>query len=337
MQHTTAIATLVLSALLAPPVAAQGEPFPVEKSVVNRDDGVVWYVDGRQRIPSHVKVHSLRACRIVARGEEAVLEVEGELDLRAATGGNIELVNVWIEPRPGCKDMVLLNCSFEGGGLRTSAEGAADLDILLHSARFGAGARLDLDLLDGEFNILSSSFVEPVVIRGAAKDEKSKNLLDLRITGCKGGGRGGRGGGGGGPSAGFGGGLRLEGVRKAMVRSCSLGGEESVFLDCEDLAFDANLAGSQRVEFRYSEPRSFGGVEIATTDFKCGRLVLFQPASLRAPQKVRLEKCWFDGRTEEERVRAEILEDAENNPESGVLASLFKIQEQPLGFGGRVR
>ena len=69
----------------------------------------------------------------------------------------------------------------------------------------------------------------------------------------------------------------------------------------------------------------------------CDRLVLFQPATRSKPQKLRLDSCWFDGRTEEERVRAEILEDAGNNPESGVIASFFKIQEQPLGFGGRVR
>ena len=34
---------------------------------------------------------------------------------------------------------------------------------------------------------------------------------------------------------------------------------------------------------------------------------------------------------------AEILEDAANNEECGVMASLFKVQEQPLGMGGRAR
>jgi len=342
MIRPSLLTALALASLLVPSARAQGEPFPVEKNVVNKDDGVVWYVDGRQRIPSHVSIQSLRACRIVARGEEAVLEVEGKLDLRAATGGNIALENVWIEPWPGCKGLVLLNCEFQGGGLRTAPEGAAAVEILLHSSNLGKGARLDLDLFDGEFNILSSSFVEPAVIRGAAKDEKSKNLLDLRITNCKGGGGGGggRGGGGGpgnGPAAGFAAGLRLEGVHKALVRNCSLAGEESVFSDCEDFVFDGNLASSKRVEFRQSQPKSFGGTQIATTDFDCDRLVLFQPASLSGPQKLRLDRCWFDGRTEEQRVRAEILEDAENNPESGVVASLFKIQAVPLGFGGRPR
>ena len=87
--------------------------------------------------------------------------------------------------------------------------------------------------------------------------------------------------------------------------------------------------------FRQSEPKSFKGTDIATTDFACDQLVLFQPASLSNPQRLRIEKCWFDGLTDEERIRAEMLRDAGNDPESGVLASLFKPQEQALGFGGR--
>lgn len=339
-----ALATLASFAQQAPPPVQEG-PLPVEKSFTLKEDGQVWYVSGRQRIKSNVTLESLRACRIVAQGEEAVVEVEGKLDLRAATGGNIAFENVWIEPLPGCKGLVLLNCRFQGGGVRTAREGACKTDILLHSSYFGERSRLDLDLLGGDFNMLSSSFHEPAALRGATADEKSRNALKLSITNCKGarprgGGGGGGGRGGGGPPMaapfGFNGGLRIEGVNKVLVRNCSVAGEESVFADCEELTFDNNLAISKRIEFKSSAPKSMGGLSIATTDFDCDRLVLFQPKSLSAPQKLRLDSCWFDGRLDEQRILAEIVEDASNNPESGVSASFFKIQENPLGFGGRV-
>jgi hypothetical protein len=337
-----ALATLTASVLQDQPAQREG-PIPVEKSFALKEDGQTWYVSGRQRIKSNVALESLRACRIVAQGEEAVVEVEGKLDLRAATGGNIVFENVWIEPMPGCKGLVLLNCRFNGGGVRTARDGACKTDVLLHSSNFAEKAKLELDLLGGEFNMLSCSFFEPVTFRGVAPDDKSRNALKLHITNCKGrpkgpAGGGGRGGGGGGPSVapyGFAGGLHVEGVREVLVRNCSVAGEQSVFADCEELTFDNNLAISKRIEFKSSTPKGFGGVTIATTDFDCDRLVLFQPKSLSAPQKVRLESCWFDGRVDEQRILAEIVEDASNNPESGVSASFFKIQENPLGFGGR--
>jgi hypothetical protein len=343
------IAFLALAALAASvpqdqPTQREG-PLPVEKSFALKEDGQTWFVSGRQRIKSNVALESLRACRIVAQGEEAVVEVEGKLDLRAATGGYIAFDNVWVEPMPGCKGLVLLNCVFSGGGLRTARDGPCKTDVLLSSSIFAEKAKLELDLLGGEFNMLTCSFFEPVTFRGVAPDEKSRNALKLHITNCKGrpqgrggGGGGGGRGGGGGPSMapyGFAGGLNVEGVREALVRNCSVAGDQSVFADCGELTFDNNLAISKRVEFKSSTPKGFGGVTIATTDFDCDRLVLFQPKSLSAPQKVRLDSCWFDGRVDEQRILAEIIEDASNNPESGVSATLFKIQENPLGFGGR--
>lgn len=344
------IAILALASLTSlfqdPPPQQREGPLPIEKSSTLKDDGQTWFVSGRQRIRSNVELKSLRAVRIVAQGEEAVIEVEGLLDLRAATGGFISFENVCIEPMPGCKGLVLLNCYFQGGGLRTAREGACKTDVLLHNSNFAQGARLDLDLLGGEFNMLSCSFREPVAFRGATEDEKSRNALKLHITNCQGrqprGGRGGQGGAGGGPQVGtpapfgFAGGLKIEGVRTVMVRNCSVAGDESLFADCGELTFDNNLAISKRVEFKSSTPKGFGGVTIATTDFDCDRLVLFQPKSLSAPQKLRLDSCWFDGRLDEQRILSEIVEDATNNPESGVSASFFKIQEAPLGHGGRV-
>ena len=185
------IATLVLATLAASvpqdqPAAKREGPLPVEKSFALKEDGQTWFVSGRQRIKSNVELGSLRACRIVAQGEEAVIEVEGKLDLRAATGGNIVFENVWVEPMPGCKGLVLLNCRFNGGGLRTARDGPCKTEVLLSSSNFAEKAKLELDLLGGDFNMLTCSFFEPVTFRGVAADDKSRNALKLHITNCQG-------------------------------------------------------------------------------------------------------------------------------------------------------
>lgn len=53
----------LLGALLlaAPAFAQRGTPIPLGKDSTNREDGVTWVVEGRARIPSDVKLTSLRA------------------------------------------------------------------------------------------------------------------------------------------------------------------------------------------------------------------------------------------------------------------------------------
>jgi len=314
--------------LLAASATAQGQPLPIEKTVTLKEDNAVWYVDGRQRIKSNVTITILRSCTIQARGEGAVLEVEGGLDLRAATGGNIVLDGVWVEPWPGCKELTLLNCNFRGdGGLRTAAGGPDDVDVILRSSRFEGASRLELDLTGGELSIMSCGFDGPAVLRGAVTEKHKRNSLELVILGCHGG-RAPR-------KLGFLGGLRVEGVKDALLRNVDLAGEESVLSDCGKLVFDGNQVRSTRFEVRQSDPKSFGGTKISNTDFRCGELVLFQPATSGDPQRVKLDQCWFDGHTEEQAIKSAMLVDCERDEACGVLATFARIQEAPLGFGGR--
>jgi hypothetical protein len=312
--------------LAAPALGQRGTPIPLEKDSTNREDGVTWVVEGRRRIPSHVKLTSLRALTIQAAGEGAVLEVEGELDLRAATGGHCVIDGVWIEPVAGCKGLTLLNARFRGaGGLRTDGETQVDVEATLSDTNFEGKAQLDLGLFGGKVLMMGCASDAPVVFRGRTDDKQKRNTLDLQVDSCSGRERALRGG------------LLLEGVQEALVRNCDLGGEESRFSGYGKLEFFGNLVRSRRIEFRRPASKSFGTTKIGSCDFRTGELLLVQPMAGADPEKVRLVQCWFDDLLEEADIRAKMVSDHARDPQNGALADFVKVQAVPLGLGGKAR
>ena len=323
---TRLLRPLVLLLAAAPALAQRGVPIPLEKDSTNRDDNVTWIVEGRQRLPSHVALKSLRACTIQGAGAGAVLEVEGELDLRAATGGTIVIDGVWVEPVERCKGLTLLNVRFRGdGGLRTPEEIMVDAELTLSDTNFEGKARLDLGLFGGKLLMMGCASDEPVTVRGLTNDKQKRNGLVLQVDSCSGRDRALRGG------------LVIEGVKEVLVRNCDLGGEASRLVDCGKLEFFGNLVRSRRMEFRYSTTKSFKSAKISAVDFRCGELLLTQPPTGSDPEKVRLVQCWFDDHLEEEAIRQHMLRDAASDPDNGALANLVKIQPAPLGLGGQAR
>jgi hypothetical protein len=311
--------------LAAPALAQRGTPIPLEKDSTNREDGVTWIVEGRQRIPSHVTLTSLRACTIQG-GEGAVLEVEGELDLRAATGGHCVIDGVWVEPVAGCKGLTLLNVRFRGdGGLRTAGDGQVDVEATLNDTNFENQARLDLGLFGGKVLMMGCASDAPVTFRGLTSEKQKRNALELQVDSCSGRERALRGG------------LVVEGVKEVLVRNCDLGGEESKLVDCGELEFFGNLVRSRRIEFRRATPKSFNTTKIGSCDFRCKELLLWQPMAGADPEKVRLTQCWFDDLLLEPDIRAQMVSDHERDATSGALADFVKIQGAPLGLGGAAR
>ncbi|HVS19838.1 MAG TPA: hypothetical protein VMT18_14630 [Planctomycetota bacterium] len=303
------------------PALAQRGPLPVEKTATLRDDLGLYTVEGRQRIRGNVKLKGLRACTIQGVGEGAVLEVEGLLDLRAATGGEVVIEGVWIEPLPGCKGISLRNTRFEGeGGIRTHEGEPVDAEVLLEATHFRDGSRLDLALIGGGVELLSCASSAPVALRGLTGDKQKPNRLRVEIKDCAG------------KPGGLAGGLEVRGVHQVAVRHTNLGGELCLLADNGELEFYGNLGRSQRIEFRQSEPGSFRTTKIGGTDFSCRELLLIQPAGSGDPEKARLDNCWFDDRVEPADIKEHQLSDFERDPTNGVLAIFARIQERPLGY-----
>ena len=129
------------------------------------------------------------------------------------------------------------------------------------------------------------------------------------------------------------GGITVEGIRDGTIRTCDMAGPEALFIDNKKLTFDGNNARADRVEFRNTANGKFGGLKITKTDFRTDKLVLMSPPQGKKAERLTLDKCYFGGREDLDTIRSEMLQDFENS-ESGVVAVLRDVCEQPNNFAG---
>ncbi len=319
-------ALLFLVALCAP----SEEPFPTEKTVTLRAESADYYVEGRQLIPGHVKISSLRRAKLSGRGEGAVLQVDGTLELKAVTGGEVLVENLWIEVLPRCKSLYLSHVKFgKKSGIR-SPEGAPNKAVIyMEYCEFDPGT-FSIDMTAGTLDFQTVHSRAPVVINGSAPSAKSSNNTKILIMGCMGQRGGNR------PRA-LSGGLLVTGIKDALIRNNDIGGERTLFQDCSKIMFDGNNARSGMTEFRQSEYGDFGGLDFKKTDVCSDELVFFAPAKGKKQERVKLENCWFGGSEDPETIRSTVVRDCLRDPECGVMVTFRKTSAEPLGFGGNRR
>jgi hypothetical protein len=279
------------------------------------------------RIPRHVSIEAMRAITIRGEGEGATLEISGKVDMRAATGGQIEFRDVWVELTPECKEISLANCLFKGrGGVRPSPDGPCDMKIAFEGVELASGASMTLEATGGSI-LMDRCFLDgPLVVRGIPRSETVKSNLTLSIYGSTGKDGQGR-------ARGLLGGLTVEGIKDGTIRTCDIAGPQALFLDNRKLVLDGSNARAKRVEFRSTAGGGFGGVKVSKTDFRAEKLVLSAPVKEKKTERLTFESCWFRALEDIDTIRREMLEDAENS-ESGVLAVLREIRAQPHGFAG---
>ena len=321
--HRTA--PLLALACTAQAAFGQGEPFPVSKTTTLKTDGLVFHVEGRQRIPSNVKIASWRAIEIRGQGGEAVLEVEGVLELKAVTGGRVQVRDVWIEPMPECRSLYLANTTFHGsGGIRPSPEGPCAPQIYMEFLELGPGTSLELDMTAGSVDLQASIARAPVRFTGLRPSPKKPNGTKVEVLTCKSKKKGG-----------LNGGLLVEGMRDVLVRNCDLAGERTAFVDCEKLDFDGNNSRSRLTEFRHSDYGGLKKTKIHNCDFRSPRVVTWTPVKTEGrAERLLMDHCWIGGWTDPDSILAEVIEDSSRDPTSGVRVDFRKLRERPFGLGG---
>lgn len=332
MLATWICSAIGLAALASPSTLAPLEaPFPVAQSTTLKTDGAVYTVTGRQVIPRNVAITSLRAARILGRGENAVLVVAGALEIKAALGGTNVLENVTIEVAPECKSLYVANCNFTGsGGVRTAEKAPCAARIYMEFVTFAYGTALTVEATAGEIDLQASQSTAPVRVRALGDSEKKPNRVKLNILTCMGTAAG----------SGLAGGLVVENVSDVTVRNCDIAGPETRFLDCRQLDFDGNHARSAFVEFRQSLPRRFDKTRIRNTDFRAPRVVVFAPVEGKPedPKKefVTFESCWFLGLTEPAAITGSRVQDRGTDPTNGIVATFRSTSPRALKLGGNV-
>jgi len=322
---------LGLALLLLAGVASAGDeiPFPVRKSTTASHDGATYYVEGHQRIGKGVTINCKQGIRIVGRGEDPTLEIEGSLIIEGQPRQEVLIENLRIAPVEQFFEVRIEWTRMQSGSIAT-LEGGAGGKLSIDSTT--VVGPVDLTFRDGRIRILTSEFRGPVTLRGVPPAGKSGSRVKIDINHCCSKDR---------QSgvdlrAGFHSGLNIERVPQVLVRGCWLANGKYEFEDCGKLTFDGNTLAASQTEFRQTSAGRFRRTKITKCDFHDGKVKFIAPAGPKA-DKVILEKCWFAGMTDPTDIRSKMVHDGTGDPECGVTAVFRKTNERPLGIGGSPR
>lgn len=327
---TVVVRARVLSCLLAGSALASRAsaqvPFPVDQNQRLEELGDTFTVTGRMRIPRRVSIEAMRAIKIQGEGADATLEISGHVKMRAATGGQIEFRNVWLELTPECKEINLADCIFKGrGGIRPSPDGPSEAKIFFERVDSERGASLTIEASNGSILMDGCSLDGPLVLRGVSRSETVKSGFTIAVYGSSGRDQD--------RIRGLLGGITVEGIKDGTIRNCDMAGPQALFVDNRKLFLDGNNARAKRVEFKNTGSGGFGGLKITKSDFRPKKLVVSSPRQEGVTERLTFESCYFRGIEDPGTLRKEMLEDSENS-ESGALAVLRDVRPQPHGLAG---
>lgn len=332
----TMLLTFLSLALVAAVPAVQEGPLPFPDSTITvKTDDSQFFVRGRCVLPRNAKVALLRRARVEGNPgkgedgavEEAVIEVSGTLELKAVTGGNVILRNVWLELTPECKSIYLADVNFVGGGgIRASEKGASTADVYIENVEFTGGATLSMACSAGTITVSSVHADAPAALIGAPRSERVDSKANIRVLNCQGGRRG--------EWKGMAGGLTMTGVKSAVVQFSYLGGKASRFADNGKLSFQGNNVQSKLIEFEYSRPGQFKKAAVSGCDFRSDEVRFLAPINGTKTERVAVKDCWFTSGTDAEAILTKQVLDTTRNEKSSAAVSLKKIKEAPVGLGG---
>jgi hypothetical protein len=322
---------LVLAAAAA---AGEERPLPVRASITLNRDGAVYYVEGRQTIPWGTEINVQKRIEIVGRGDDAVLEVAGALNLIGLPEGPCYITNLRIELAPRFRLVRLYETRFrDGGGIFTVAERPATGTLVIENAELLRKVKLDVTMQGGKLRLLNTMFYHPVHIRAVPEDGKSRatlkvdiisNYLKPRALGKRNDWS---------DYSGFVEGFFLTGAHKPVVRNNRFRGKAEI-VDCPGLTFDGNKVDTDRLVIRHTVNGGFRRTKIQKCDFSLKELVLSSPAG-KTKEKVPVDKCWFRGVTDPRSIHQTFIRDGNDDEGCGVKALLRKINKTPLCLAGK--
>ena len=305
---------LVCVALFAALAVAQ-DPLPVARSA--KLQGGTYFVDGRKTIPKGVKLLCQKGVRIVGRGKDPVLRVEGDFETHGLRGKEVVIANLHLELAGPFDRVRLAFATFQGtGGIRTAKDLPARGKLHLEDVKFEGSAELRVTFEKGLIEMKRISSRAPAAIRGVDADKPLKLdcfwcFQEYEFV------------------SGFHGGLLVEKVKDARVRWTRLGGLASSFKDCAALVLEACKFDSEEIEISQSKAGLLGKTKILKCDVYSATLVFKAPKQKGKRDRVVLDSCFFKNATNVNTV----LSDRIDRPEH-VKISIKKLLKKPLKLGG---
>ena len=317
---------------------AKQKPLPVDKTRKLIEEGAVYTVEGRVRVPRGVEVTLFRNCRVVAAGSApAVIEVDGGFDAIGVFGREVIFENVTVEPQAKFErihmDMVIFR---GGGGLRTPKDASVDGYILVENFDLVDGAAFDVRFHSGSVELSTVCAEAPTKIVCVNPEGSKQNKVRVFVRGCpqnpmaKCTPHGGR--------VGLTGGLEADGGDDMTVQLSRVGGALCAVRNWgQRLIFDGMKINSTRVEITHREPGRFQRVQCAKCDVYSKEWIASAPADKVLKDTLTVDRCWFNGITDLKTIFEEVIKDGADDPEkNGVRVQIPKVNARPLELAGPV-
>ncbi len=331
-------AVLVLLSLPAsaspPPEVVR--PFPFDRTCKLQDEGVVYTVEGRVRIPKGVEVTVFHGSTIRCKGPKpAVIEVEGGLDLVGVFEKEVPVEDVVIEPCATFESIRLVTAVFHGtGGLRTREGVPASGKIRVELSDFMKPTSVDLVMQGGYADLMTSCFDLPLSLRAVDASPTRRNSVRLSVRTCNQDGyqcRGHMG------RQGVRKGLSIEGADEIVVASSRIGGESLVVKDWRSrLVFDMNKVETDLLDIRNSEAGRMARAQFTKCDVGSAQVNVFAPVAAGMKDHLTMDRCWFRGLTDPKEILRKVIRDGDDIPEAnGSRVVVVKPAAEPVEFAGK--
>ena len=307
------------------------KPLPVDRTTILPSGGV-YFVEGRVRIPKGIEITVQKDTKLVGRGRDATIEIVGELKIHGVADSKVLIENVTFEVQPKFGELRLDMTKVSGKSLGVVSPKGKSVDgrIMVMNTEFEGAAGLDVTMIGNEVDLQRVYVRAPVRVKAVDPEGSPGNRVKLNLlnnytgpTTIE-------------PGA-LMGGIAVHNVDQVVVRACRIGGERASFTDCREVTFDANQVLCQSVEITQSAPGRFGKTSITKCDVRCQQIKLYAPAAPGKTEIVPVDKCWFDGETDEAAIRTKYLRDKDDDAKCGVRADLTKPMERPLELAGKIK
>jgi hypothetical protein len=321
----------IAALLIAPAAQARGGarriPFPTEKTTILREEGVVYTVSGRVKIPKGVEISCQKDVKVVAEGPDAVIEVEGALKVHGVSDREVIFEGVTIELAPEFLDVHLDMAIFrKGARVGTPADTPVRGKLFVENVDFNYDAGFDVTFCHGSVDLSSIDSDVPMRVAAVCPEGAEENKVKLKVRGCVESLHSGY--------IGLKGGLVVSGVYDVTVRINRIGGLAS-FSDCRTLIFDGNKVDAKKLVFRAGAGTDFRRTKVTKCDLYCETVEIVSVAGdEKNLDRVLLDRCYFRGLERPDEVRTQVIRDGEGEEENVVQVRLGKIGTRPLELAG---
>ena len=311
-------------ALLLAGVPARAEPeerpFPVGRTTILRAGRVVYVVEGTITIAEGVDISLQKDVHVVGRGESPTLRVEGTLKVHGVGLREVIFEGVTVELAPDFRDVQLDMVIFRnGGGIHTSDDKPSAGKLFVENVVLKDSASIDLRFRRGSIDLSSVTCGASTGVAAVEDEAGEVGKLRLNIRGSD-------------LSN-----LTVRNGHDVTVRLTRLAGAAAEFHDCRTLTIDGNKVNASLLAITHSNPGGLTKTKVTKCDVYSEAVEVRSPLKNgRVGDKVVVDRCWFKGVTDQRALRAEVIRDAEDDPENGARLVLRKVSARPNELAGAV-